>query len=140
MHQHRMNTMLNRRERQDCRVWKNSKWLVVAPVAMVLLSVLILSGCSSGNSGGTAVAQQIGEFSNKRIETFLIGVDSFVLKTDRAPSVEARDSATVYTMQSDGDVTFQPLGSSELRNLSLKPNDLVIERPDVGTVSVMRDQ
>lgn len=149
MHQHQIDTV---RHRNDCRArehyqhqrkpqpsrWNKGAWWVRACLPIALLCTLALSGCSSSDSG-VAVAQQVALLQNKRIETFLIDAASFVLNTDNLPTVEVKDSATVYVMQSSGDVSFEELGGSVV-TLDLKINDLVIERPHAGTVTVMRDQ
>ena len=148
MQQHQIDTMVDRRDRRaphcqhrhDRYGRKKIGRLVGAPLGIVLLCALTLSGCSSGGSSGVAEAQQVVSLQNKRIETFIIDVDSFVLKTDNPPDLEVRDSATVYVIQSDGDVTFQPSDGSPQMTLNLELNDVVIERPDVGTLTVMRDK
>ena len=145
MHPHQIDTAVNRRERRslhghDGQGGRQARRLVGTSLGLVLLCVLSLSGCNSGGSGGVAIAQQIGEIQNKRIETFIIDVTSFVLKADGPPNIEVKDNATVYIMQSNGDVTFQPSDGSAGRKIDLEFNDIVIERPDVGAVTVMRDQ
>lgn len=44
-----------------------------------------------------------------------------------------------YIMQSDADVRFKPSGAST-KTIDLDPDDMVIERPFAGTVTVVRDR
>lgn len=145
MHQHQIDTMVDPHEHRTryCHDGHGGKQVgrcLAASLCLALLCVLTLGGCNAGGSGGVAVAQQIGDTQNKRIETFMIDIVSFVLNTDSLPNVEVRDSATVYVMQSDGDVTFQPSDGSAVRKIDLELNDVVIERPGIGVLTVMRDQ
>ena len=66
-----------------------------------------------------------------RIETVLIDPDSFLLLADQAPTIEVKDGATVYTLQSSGSLTFTPSGDTA-QTLALDPGDVVIERPGVS--------
>ena len=117
--------------------WKRGTRSVVALLAIAVFCGLTLSGCKS--APGEAEAQTPGTQRGQRIETFVIDPESFSLLTNRPPTVEVSDHATIYTLQSDGDVTFQR-SSASTKTIDLDPDDIVIERPFAGTVTVIRDR
>ena len=107
-------------------------------LAMALCFGLALSGCTS-NPGAAEAQAPATQQPGQRIETFVIDPASFSLLTDRPATIEVTDHATTYTLQSDGDVTFEPSGAPA-KTINLDPTDIVIERPLAGTITVVRDR
>ena len=96
--------------------------------AVLIVAAIAGIGCSLGGDDANAQVR-------KRIETLNVSADAFLLLTDDGPTVEVRDGATVYTMISAGSLN---LGQSQ--NFALEANDVVIERPASGTVTLIRSQ
>ena len=90
-----------------------------------------LIGCDG--SGGNAEAAP-----ERRAETFFIQDQTFILRADSDPDITVSDGATVYRLQSLGRVTFTVLGGGS-RTFLLDPQDLVIERPEVQSVTVLTE-
>ena len=95
-------------------------------------TALALGGCSLG--GNDAEAQ-----TSLRIETFLIEPDSLVILVDSPPTIEVDGEATVYTITSDGTLTFDLAGGATSPTLVLDANDILIERPGSGTLTFVRE-
>ncbi len=106
------------------RLCKKTTWKMTCAAFFVLS--FTLAGCHFGND--TAAAQ------GRRIETFSIQPDSFILLTDSDPNIVVSDGATKYTLTSNGSVTFTG------QTMNLDPNEIVIERPAAGIVTVIRFQ
>ncbi|GAB4259180.1 MAG: hypothetical protein Kow0092_07220 [Deferrisomatales bacterium] len=90
----------------------------------------LLGGCSLG--GGNAQAAQ-----DKRVETFQVDPGSFQITAEEFPTVEVRDGATVYTLQSDGSRLFDETGGGP-RSFALDSGDVIIERPAASTLTFIR--
>ena len=142
MHQHQIATLRQRidgqareyRRHQRTHDRYNKGWRHVGVALLIaLLCVAALSGCSSGE------AQQIGELASKEIRTFAIDIETFFMQTDNPPDVNVKDEATVYTMKSDGELSFQTAGGAT-STIDLDRDDIVIERPGAGTITVIVDQ
>jgi hypothetical protein len=116
--------------------WKREARAAAALLAIAVLCGLTLMGCKS--NPGEAEAQTSAT-TGQQIETFVIDPESFALLTNQPPTVEISDQATTYTLQSDGNVTFT-LSGATTRTIALDPEDMVIERPFAGTVTVIRDR
>ena len=99
--------------------------------ALAIVAASALGGCSL--DGNDAEAQ-----TTRRIETFLIAPDSLVIRVDAPPTIEVVGEATVYTVTSDGSVTFNLLGGTAT-TFDLDPNNVLIERPGSGTLTFVRD-
>lgn len=104
------------------RFYENTGWKVTCATFFVVS--LALAGCNFGND--TEAAQ------GRIIETFSIEPDSFVLLTDSDPDIVISDGTTKYTLTSNGSVTFTG------QAMNLDPNEIVIERPASGVVTVIR--
>jgi hypothetical protein len=132
--------------RSMSRLWQGVGSRTVAIGAAVVLCVLLLSGCGdigetladlfriNGNGNGNAEAQE-GE---KLVETFQIAIETFQLEADTAPEVQVSDGATRYALQSAGEVRFT-LQQEGARAFTLETGDIVVERPEQGLVTVLRD-
>lgn len=113
-----------------------------AILVVVVLCSLLVSGCGdigetladlfhlNGNGNGDAAAQ--GE---RRIETFF-QVSNFVLEADTEPGIVIDGDTTRYNIQSDATLNFT---SGERESFTLEADDIVIERPAAGVVTVIRD-
>jgi len=118
--------------------WKREARAAAALLAIAVFCGLTLMGCKF--NPGEAEAQTPGTTQRgQQIATFVIDPESFVLLTTRPPTVEISDQATTYTLQSDGDVTFT-LSGATTKTIALDPEDVVIERPFAGTVTVIRNR
>jgi uncharacterized membrane protein YbhN (UPF0104 family) len=106
------------------QVFEKTRWRMICVAFFV--SGFALAGCNFGND--TAAAQ------GRRIETFSIEPDSFILLTDSDPNIVVSDGATKYTLTSNGSVTFTG------QTINLDPSEIVIERPTAGIVTVIRFQ
>ena len=118
--------------------WKRGARVAAALLATAVCFGLILSGCTS-NPGEAEAQSPVTAQPGQRIETFVMDPASFSLVTERPPTIEVTDNATTYTLQSDGDVTFEP-SSAPAKTIDLDPADMVIERPLAGTITVIRDR
>ena len=58
--------------------------------------------------------------------------------TDTAPTIEVKDSTTVYT-KVDGSVTFR-LTTGVQQTIILEPDNTVIERPGLGVVTIIQSR
>jgi hypothetical protein len=116
-----------------------------AILAVVVLCGLLLSGCGdigdiladlfniNGNGNGNANAQE----GDQQIETFQ--VTSFQLdEVSPVPEIMVSDGATRYTLQSAG-VLRLTLQEGGTRTFNLDEQDIVIERPSEGLVTVVTD-
>jgi hypothetical protein len=110
------------------RLYEKTPWKTVC--AFLVALGLALAGCNSG--GGDAVAAQ-----GRIIETFTIDPNSFLLLTDSTPNIAVSDETTEYTPTSNGTVSFT-LTTGAGRSFNLDPNEIVIERPGAGVVTVIR--
>lgn len=136
--------MPSRREPCRGKVVVNPGWAVLV---VALLCGLMLSGCGDFSDtladlfriGGKAEAQG-GSADEKLIETFRITSDSFLIDADLIPQVDVTDSATRYVMQSDAVVSFTLQGGTTGRSFDLKVGDIVVERPGLNLVTVVRDR
>jgi hypothetical protein len=118
--------------------WERETRAAVALLAIAVFCGLTLIGCKS--NPGEAEAQTPGTAQRgQQIETFGIDPESFALLTNQPPTVEVSDQATIYTLQSNGNVTFT-LSGAATKTIDLDPEDMVIERPFAGTVTVIRDR
>lgn len=91
---------------------------------------LALAGCNSGGNNAEAAQRRI-------IETFTIDPNSFFLQADSHPNIVVSDGATEYILTSNGSVSFTlTIGTG--RSFNLDPNEIVIERPAPGVVTVIR--
>lgn len=121
----------------------------ITATALVLLA-LTLSGCGIGDNlwdlfhtDGKAEAQTFAN-DRQRVRTFFINTDSFGIETDNdndpTPTAEVKDSATEYTMNSNGFVSFDESNGETNRRFSVETGDRIIERPGsggTGTVTII---
>jgi hypothetical protein len=118
--------------------WKLGTRAAAALLVIAVFCGLTLIGCKS-NPGEAEAQTSVTTQRGQQIETFVIAPESFALLTNQPPTVEISDQATTYTLQSDGNVTFT-LSDATTRTIALDPEDMVIERPFAGTVTVIRDR
>jgi hypothetical protein len=118
--------------------WKRGTRTAAALLAIAVFCGLTLMGCKS-NPGEAEAQTSVTTQRAQQIETFVIAPETFALLTNQPPTVEVSDQATTYTLQSDGNVTFTLLGATT-KTIDLDPEDMVIERPFAGTVTVIRDR
>lgn len=111
------------------QAYEKRVWLIVA-IFFVGMGIGLI-GCDGG--GGNAEAAP-----ERRAETFFIQDNTFILRADSDPNITVSDGATVYRLESQGRVSFTILGG-EARTVLLDPQDLVIERPNVQSVTVVRE-
>jgi hypothetical protein len=111
------------------QAYQKTAWSIVA-IFFVGMGIGLI-GCDGG--GGNAEAAP-----ERRAETFFIQDNSFILRADSNPDITVSDGATVYRLESQGRVSFTVLGGNG-RTLLLDPQDLVIERPGVQSVTVVRE-
>ncbi len=110
---------------------------------------LMLSGCDNfwdtaadliRIDGGNAEAQTDTE---RRVETYVIMTDTFSITVDNdgdiSPMAVINDSATEFTMRSNGTVSFDT-SSGRSTDLELELDDIIIFRPNgaTGTVTLIR--
>jgi hypothetical protein len=104
-------------------------WKACLPVVL-LFAGLVLNSC--GNEPANANP-------TRKAETFIIQDNTFVIRSDSDPDITVNDTATVYRMVSSGTVFFTVLGETSTRTIPLVANDLVVERPSVQAVTVLRE-
>jgi hypothetical protein len=101
-------------------------------LAVLMVTGMVLSGCSSGVSEA-----QIP--SAKLIETFRIRDDSFAIQANVVPAIDISNGATRYTMRSQAFLTFILL-NGDSRIFFLTADDIVIERPESGLLTVVQNR
>ncbi len=131
--------------RRWCGTWKRLVFVVI----LAGFCGLMLTGCegfwdSVGDlfriNGGDAEAQ---DQSRTRIETHAIATDTFRIVLDNdddiTPSFIVRDGATEFTMQSEGNLSFDTADGSD-EDIELEVNDVIILRPNgtTGTFTLIR--
>jgi hypothetical protein len=104
----------------------------VAPVVGALVLAGYFAGCSIGPEHAKAGQR-------KRIETFAVLATSVLLLADTAPTVEATEGSTKYTLQSAGSINFR-LETGADQSFALEAGEVVIERPGAGLLTIMRSQ
>jgi hypothetical protein len=131
------------------RLWQGVGSRTSATLVAVVLCGLLLSGCGdigetladlfringNGNGNGNAEAQE----GDKLIETFQIAIETFQLETATPPEIQVSDGATRYTLQTTGEVRFM-LQEGGARSFNLETGDIVVERPEQGLVTVLKDE
>jgi hypothetical protein len=89
---------------------------------------------------GKVEAQISAGGRGKLAETYVIDPASFKLVTSATPAIEVRDGGTIYTLTSSGTVSFNGLDSITTTTIQVDANDIIIERPLAGAVTVVRDR
>jgi hypothetical protein len=112
-----------------CQEYGKTGWLMVYAVFLAL--GIGLGGCNNGNSAQAA--------QGRLVETFSIAPNSFVLLTEGEPNITVSNDTTEYTLTSEGSVSFTPVNGTD-RSINLDPNEIVIERPASGMLTVIRFQ
>jgi hypothetical protein len=102
----------------------------VCLMLILLLACFVLSSCGSGKANANPA---------RRAETFFIQDNTFVLKSDSDAEITVSDTATLYKLQSPATVFFTVVGDTATRSIILAANDLVIERPGVPSVTLVRE-
>lgn len=120
-------------------------WKRMCGNAIVCLAIVVLFGMISGHfnwildESEAQIAISPSGQQGQKIVTYIIDPATFSLLTDRPPVIDINDHATTYTMQSNASVTFMPSGSAA-KTINLDAGDIVIERPLVGTLTVVQDR
>jgi hypothetical protein len=102
----------------------------VCLMLILLLAAFVLNSCGTGKANANPA---------RRAETFFIQENTFVLRSDSDAEITVGDTATVYKLQSPATVFFTVLGDTISRSIALVANDLVIERPGVQAVTLVRE-
>ena len=108
---------------------------IVNEKKVCLMLVLLFAGVVLNSCG----AEDVNANPTRRAETFFIQDNSFVLRSDSDPEITVSDGATVYRLQSAATVLFTVLGETVTRTITLAANDLVIERPGVQSLTLVRE-
>ena len=114
--------------------WFPGVYVIV--LAAMLCITLMLGGCDVLDDIASLFSTDAQAQQERRVETFFISADSFLILTDSTPSVSVSDGATTYT-QLDGSITFISAGNQQ--TFALRNGDTVIERPAAGIVTIIRD-
>ena len=110
------------------RLYEKTAWKIVCASFFTL--GLALAGCNSVGKNAEASQSRI-------IETFTIEPNSFFLLADSEPNIVISDGTTEYILTSNGSVSFTLTNGSD-RSLNLDPDEIVIERPISGAVTLIR--
>ena len=110
------------------RLYEKAAWKIVCASSFALC--LALGGCNSVGNEAEAAQSRI-------IETFTIEPNSFFLLADSEPNIVISDGTTEYILTSNGSVSFT-LTNGTGRSMNLDSNEIVIERPASGVVTVIR--
>lgn len=105
---------------------------------LVLVLGLSLAGCGEsfldpGGGGGEAQAQVF----ERGVRTYDIVPNTFQIQSNTDPSIVVSGEATRYIMVDDGRVIFTANDTTGDRNITLDPDDIVIERPTANSVTVV---
>ena len=102
-------------------------------VCLACASLLLLGLAPVGCDGGDN-AEAAADWTS---QTFLIFPESFFLRTSSKPTITISDGATEYTLNSSGTVNFTETDGSA-RSMSLDSDEIIIERPGSGAVTVIQ--
>ena len=112
-------------------------------VVSLLVALTVCSGVSFTSVTadiGEAEAQSTTGQRGKLIETYMIDPASFALVTNAVPSIEVKDGVTIYTLVSQATVSFTTTETSGSVRIQVDAEDMIIERPETGSVTVVRDR
>lgn len=123
--------------RQGRMSWTLKVGVVSLVAVLFVFSDLFYMTKTSGV--GNVAAQGSAGGRGKLAETYVIDPATFKLVTDATPSIEVRDGGTIYTLTSSGTVSFNVLDASAT-TIRVDTNDIIIERPLAGAVTVVRDR
>jgi hypothetical protein len=111
---------------------RRKKLLTLIAGAALLLAGMGLSGCSAGVTEAQLIPAKL-------IETFRIRDNSFVIQANTSPLIDISDGATRYTMTSQAILSFSLLDGAP-RSIFLSAEEIVIERPETGVLTVIQDR
>jgi hypothetical protein len=96
-----------------------------------LAVALTLGGCGEAEDANAQLT------AARIIETFQVDVGTFLMDANLAPGVVVGDDSTQYTLTGDTLLQFN-LSTGQLITRSLLADEVVIERPLAGTVTIIR--
>jgi hypothetical protein len=114
------------------------------PVPAAKLVLCLAAGLvSAGLAGCTFGPKKAEAQTEKIIETFSITANTLVIVADTQPTLDVQDGTTIYTLQSQANVNFT--GSTGTRptgpvGFTLAAGDVIIERPGIGSLTLLRPQ
>jgi hypothetical protein len=123
--------------RQGRMSWTFKVGVVSLVAVLFVFSEFFYMTKTSGVGNVEAQVSAVGR--SKLAETYVIDPASFKLVTSAMPAIEVRDGGTIYTLTSSGTVSFNMLDSSTT-TIQIDTNDIIIERPLAGAVTVVRDR
>ena len=112
---------------------------IVSVVAVLLVVGDLFDMTKMAGVGHVAAQVAAGGGQGKRAQTYAIDPASFELVSQAAPAIEVKDGVTIYTLAASGTVTFHALDAGAT-TIEVDANDLIIERPAAGSVTVVRDR
>jgi hypothetical protein len=112
---------------------------IVSVVAVLLVVGDVFDMTKIAGVGPVAAQVAAGGGQGKLAQTYAIDPASFELVSQAAPAIEVKDGVTIYTLTASGTVTFHALDAGA-RTIEVDANDLIIERPAAGSVTVVRDR
>lgn len=116
-------------------------WTLKARALSVVAVLLVFGGLfdmtTIAGVGHVAAQTAAGGGQGKLAQTYAIDPASFELVSQAAPAIEVRDGVTIYTLTASGTVSFNALDAGA-RTIEVNSNDLIIERPAAGSVTVVR--
>ena len=107
-------------------------WKIAFIVVLVL--GLSLGGCGNVDLGEGEAQAQVFE---RGVRTYDIVPNTFELRSNTDPTIVVSGEATKYTLVDDGRVIFTANDTTGSRNITLDPDDIVIERPMANSVTVV---
>lgn len=104
--------------------------------AVVTAAMLCLAGCGGGG-GGEALAQE----GNRQVITFAINPGTFELISTNLPAIDLMEDSTRYTLAAgDNRLLFTTSEGIAQDIIAIHPNDVIIERPEAGTLTLILNQ
>jgi hypothetical protein len=98
--------------------------------------VLLLLGLFLGGCGNVDLEEAQAQVE-RGVRTYEIVPNTFELRSDTDPTIVVTGEATKYTLVDDGRVLFTANDATGNRNIVLDPDDIVIERPAVDSVTIV---
>jgi len=104
-------------------------WKIMFIVVLVL--GLSLGGCGDVDRGEAQVLFERG------VRTYDIVPNTLQVQSDSDPTIVLTGEATKYTLVDNGRVLFTANDTLGNRNITLDPDDIVIERPMANSITVV---
>jgi hypothetical protein len=99
--------------------------------ALLLTLAVALTGCGDTNEANAQATLA------RTIETFQVNPGTFFLDSNLAPTVVVGDQFTQYTLTDNTSIIRFNLSTGEIFNGVLFVDEVVIERPLAGTVTII---